>query len=82
MAFIGSLVCGFYADRSGGDRGAMVIWWLGGAASVGILAVLNVHALNIILVGAAGFFILGGQNILNNFILILEGKILNFLFFT
>jgi MFS family permease len=67
MAFAGSLVCGFFADRSGGNRAAMVIWWLGGVVSVGILARVNVHALNIIFVGAAGFCILGGQNILNNF---------------
>jgi MFS family permease len=67
MAFAGSLACGFYADRSGRTRGAMVIWWLGGAASVAVLALVNIHALNIIFVGAAGFCILGGQNILNNF---------------
>ena len=45
----------------------MAIWWLGGAVSVGILVLVNVHALNIICVGAAGFCILGGQNVLNNF---------------
>jgi AAHS family 4-hydroxybenzoate transporter-like MFS transporter len=67
MAFVGALACGFFADRSGNDRRAMVIWWLGGAVSVGILALANIHALNIIFVGAAGFFILGGQNVLNNF---------------
>jgi benzoate transport len=67
MAFVGSLLCGFFADRSGNDRGAMMIWWLGGAISVGILALVNIHALNIIFVGAAGFCILGGQNVLNNF---------------
>jgi AAHS family 4-hydroxybenzoate transporter-like MFS transporter len=67
MAFIGSLVCGYFADRSGGNRAAMVIWWLGGAASVGMLALVNIHALNIIFVAGAGFCILGGQNILNNF---------------
>jgi MFS family permease len=67
MAFIGSLVCGFFADRSGANRAAMVIWWLGGAISVGTLALVNIHALNVIFVAAAGFGILGGQNILNNF---------------
>jgi len=67
MAFVGSLACGFYADRTGEPRAAMVLWWLGGALSVGLLAVVNIHALNIILVGAAGFCVLGGQNILNNF---------------
>src|SRR5579863_5436642 len=67
MAFVGSLLCGYIADRGGKDREAMAVWWLGGAISVGILVLVNVHALNIICVGAAGFCILGGQNVLNNF---------------
>jgi AAHS family 4-hydroxybenzoate transporter-like MFS transporter len=67
MAFTGSLVCGFIAERSGRDRGAMFIWWLGGTLSVWMIALVNNHALNVICVGAAGFCILGGQNILNNF---------------
>jgi AAHS family 4-hydroxybenzoate transporter-like MFS transporter len=67
MAFVGSLVCGYIADRSGVDHQAMAVWWLGGAISVGILVLFNIHALNIICVGAAGFCILGGQNVLNNF---------------
>ena len=67
MAFIGSLVCGYIADRTGRDREAMSVWWFGGAVSVGLLVLFNIHALNIICVGAAGFCILGGQNILNNF---------------
>jgi MFS transporter, AAHS family, 4-hydroxybenzoate transporter len=67
MAFVGSLLCGYIADRGGKDREAMAVWWLGGAASVSILALLNIHALNVICVGAAGFCILGGQNVLNNF---------------
>jgi MFS family permease len=67
MAFVGSLLCGSIADRGGKDRQAMAVWWLGGAVSVGILVLVNVHVLNIICVGAAGFCILGGQNVLNNF---------------
>src|ERR1700674_2631241 len=67
MAFTGSLVCGYIADRGGKDREAMAMWWLGGAVSVGILVLVNVHVLNVICVGAAGFCILGGQNVLNNF---------------
>ena len=67
MAFMGSLLCGYIADRGGKDREAMAVWWLGGAISVGILAVVNIHYLNVICVGAAGFCILGGQNVLNNF---------------
>jgi MFS family permease len=67
MAFVGSLLCGYIADRGGKDREAMAVWWLGGAISVGILVLVNVHLLNIICIGAAGFCILGGQNVLNNF---------------
>ncbi len=67
MAFIGSLLCGYIADRGGKDRQAMAAWWFGGAVAVGILVVVNVHVLNIICVAAAGFCILGGQNVLNNF---------------
>jgi AAHS family 4-hydroxybenzoate transporter-like MFS transporter len=67
MAFVGSLVCGYIADRGGKDREAMAAWWLGGAISVGILAAVNVPSLNVLCVGAAGFCILGGQNVLNNF---------------
>jgi MFS transporter, AAHS family, 4-hydroxybenzoate transporter len=67
MAFIGSLLCGYIADRHHQPRGAMMVWWLGGALSVGTLALFNNHILNFICVGAAGFCILGGQNVLNNF---------------
>jgi AAHS family 4-hydroxybenzoate transporter-like MFS transporter len=67
MAFIGSLLCGYIADRGGKDRLAMATWWFGGAISVGMLVLFNIHVLNIICVGAAGFCILGGQNVLNNF---------------
>ena len=67
MAFVGSLLCGYIADRGGRDREAMAVWWLGGAASVGLLVLFNIHALNVICVGGAGFCILGGQNVLNNF---------------
>jgi AAHS family 4-hydroxybenzoate transporter-like MFS transporter len=67
MAFVGSLLCGYIADRGGKDREAMAVWWFGGAIAVGVLVLVNVHALNILCVGAAGFCILGGQNVLNNF---------------
>jgi AAHS family 4-hydroxybenzoate transporter-like MFS transporter len=67
MAFLGSLACGYVSDRTGNDRAAMVVWWLGSAVSVGILAMVNLHLVNILCVGAAGFFIMGGQNVLNNF---------------
>ena len=67
MAFVGGLTCGYAADHASRDREAMAVWWLGGALSVGTLALFNIHALNVMCVGAAGFCILGGQNVLNNF---------------
>ena len=67
MAFVGSLLCGSIADRTHKPRVAMAGWWLGGAASLATLALLNNHVLNFICVGFAGFCILGGQNVLNNF---------------
>jgi MFS family permease len=67
MAFVGGLVCGYVADHASRDREAMAVWWMGGALSVGMLVLFNIHALNVICVGAAGFCILGGQNVLNNF---------------
>jgi MFS family permease len=67
MGFVGSLLCGLLAERTGRDRSFLFVWWLGGALSVLVLAMVNHHALNVFLVSAGGFFILGGQNVLNNF---------------
>lgn len=67
MAFVGSLLCGSIADRSHKPRIAMAIWWVGGAVSLGTLALVNNHILNFVCVGLAGFCILGAQNVLNNF---------------
>jgi AAHS family 4-hydroxybenzoate transporter-like MFS transporter len=66
MAFVGSLVCGSIADRFHAPRAAMAAWWVGGAVSLGTLALVNNHILNFVGVGLAGFCILGGQNVLNN----------------
>ncbi len=67
MAFVGSLFCGTIADRSHRPRFAMAAWWVGGAVALATLAMVNNHALNVICIGLAGFCILGGQNVLNNF---------------
>ena len=60
MAFAGSLFCGYLSDRHHKPRAAMAVWWLGGAVSLGLLAVFNNNILDFICVGAAGFCILGG----------------------
>ena len=68
MGFAGSLLCGLLAERTGRERNFLFFWWLGGALSVVALALVNHHALNIFLVSIGGFCILGGMNILNNFV--------------
>jgi MFS family permease len=65
--FLGSLLCGRLAERTGRDRSFLFVWWLGGALSVVVLALVNHHALNVMFIAGAGFCILGGQNVLNNF---------------
>ena len=67
MGFVGSLLCGRLAERTGRDRSFLFVWWLGGALSVMVLALVNHHALNVMFTAGAGFCILGGQNVLNNF---------------
>lgn len=65
--FVGSLLCGLLAERTGKDRPFLFVWWTGGALSVLALALVNYRTLNFFLVASAGFCILGGMNILNNF---------------
>lgn len=67
MGFVGALLCGLLAQRTGRDRTFLSVWWLGGALSILALALVNHHYLNIFLIAVAGFCIPGGQNILNNF---------------
>jgi MFS family permease len=67
MGFLGVLACGYVADRYGLGSGALTIWWISGSLAVGVLALANHHALNLICVGSAGFCMLGGQGALNNF---------------
>lgn len=67
MGFIGSLLCGLLAERTGKDRIFLFVWWMAGGLSVLSLAITNHQELNILLVAASGFCVLGGMNILNNF---------------
>ena len=66
MNFFGTLGCGFCADRWTSGRAALMLWWIGGALAIGVLAVANGHWLNLFSMGCAGFFVLGGQGTLNN----------------
>jgi sugar phosphate permease len=65
--FLGGLVCGYVSDRYGSRRGMIVLWWSLRAGSVFTLALFNSHLINLSFVAAAGFFIIGGQFVLNNF---------------
>jgi AAHS family 4-hydroxybenzoate transporter-like MFS transporter len=67
MSFVGGLVCGHVADRTGSSRFTLAVWWVLGACSVLALVFFNMHALNIALTAAAGFFVIGGQYVLNNY---------------
>jgi MFS family permease len=67
MSFIGGLVCGYLADRTGSSRLVLAGWWALGAIAVLLLTFFNVHALNVACTAAAGFFVIGAQYVLNNF---------------
>jgi MFS family permease len=65
--FLGGLACGHISDWRGSRRAMIVLWWSLGAGSVFTLVFLNNHLINLFFVTAAGFFIIGGQFVLNNF---------------
>jgi AAHS family 4-hydroxybenzoate transporter-like MFS transporter len=65
--FFGGLTCGHISDRQGSRRVMLIVWWSFGSASVFTLAFFKHHVTNLSLVAAAGFFIIGGQFVLNNF---------------
>jgi MFS transporter, AAHS family, 4-hydroxybenzoate transporter len=67
LGFLGALACGYFADRRSNSRLAMCCWWSCGAVAVGILGFANGHYLNMACVAASGFFIMGGQGVLNNY---------------
>jgi MFS transporter, AAHS family, 4-hydroxybenzoate transporter len=65
--FLGGLACGYISDRHGSRQVMIIVWWVLGAASVFTLVLFNNHVINLSFVAAAGFFIIGGQFVLNNF---------------
>lgn len=67
LGFLGALACGSFADRCSNSRLAMCCWWAMGAVAVGTLGFANGHYLNMVCVAASGFFIMGGQGVLNNY---------------
>ena len=67
MAIIGGVACGIAADRMNRLH-VLVASWVIAALAVGGLAAMNVHWTNIAFVAVAGFFIMGAQPVLNNFV--------------
>jgi MFS family permease len=67
MSFVGALVCGRLVDRSNRPRQWLCIWSVCGALSVLALIFFHSHWLNLALSAMAGFCIIGGQFVLNNF---------------
>ncbi|NQE49971.1 MFS transporter [Herbaspirillum rubrisubalbicans] len=66
-SFIGALVCGHLVDRSSTARPWLCTWSLAGALSILALVCFEQHWVNLAATAAAGFFIIGGQFVLNNF---------------
>lgn len=67
MSLIGAFVCGAICDRRGDRKLALVVWWLLGGVAVISLTLVNTHLTNFLFIALAGFFVIGGQFILNNF---------------
>ncbi|PTB20606.1 MFS transporter [Trinickia symbiotica] len=67
MSFVGGLVCGHLVDHSNRPRQWLCAWWAAGALSVLALVFFHTHWINFAFSAAAGFCIIGGQFVLNNF---------------
>lgn len=66
LPFVGGILCGYVADRWLGRRFSLALWCgLGALATISVVLTHNT-ALNVVGVAAAGFFLIGGQFMLNN----------------
>ncbi|WP_051579441.1 MFS transporter [Pseudonocardia acaciae] len=66
MSIVGAVVGGLVADRYLGARRALMVWCGLGVVSALVMAFTGGLASNVIAIGAAGLFLLGGQFLLNN----------------
>ncbi|MEV0067851.1 MFS transporter [Amycolatopsis sp. NPDC050768] len=66
MSIVGALLGGLVADRYLGARRSLMLWCGLGAVATLVVAVGGSTAVNIVAVGFAGLFIIGGQFLLNN----------------
>ncbi|WP_433694873.1 MFS transporter [Paraburkholderia phenoliruptrix] len=67
MSFVGGLVCGRLVDRTDRPRFWLCAWWATGAVAVLTLMFFQSHWVNLACSAMAGFCIIGGQFVLNNF---------------
>lgn len=66
IPFVGGILCGYVADRWLGRRVSLVLWCgLGAAATLSVVFTRDPVA-NVVAIAAAGFFLIGGQFMLNN----------------
>jgi AAHS family 4-hydroxybenzoate transporter-like MFS transporter len=66
MSIVGALLGGFVADRYLGARQSLMLWCGLGAVAALVIAFTDGTLSNMLAVGAAGLFIIGGQFLLNN----------------
>ncbi|WP_328890969.1 MFS transporter [Streptomyces sp. NBC_00316] len=66
MSIAGAILGGFVADRRLGARRSLMLWCGLGSGAALVVAFTDTTASNMIAVGGAGMFIIGGQFLLNN----------------
>jgi MFS family permease len=66
MGIVGGLVAAQVADRRGERRRPLIWWLIAGTLSALVVSLVTTTATNIVFIGLAGFFIIGGQFLLNN----------------
>jgi MFS family permease len=66
VPFLGGIACGYVADRWLGRRAGLALWCGLGALATLSMVVTHHPVLNIVAIAAAGFFLIGGQFMLNN----------------
>ncbi|MEW2508181.1 MFS transporter [Amycolatopsis sp. NPDC047767] len=66
MSIVGALLGGLVADRYLGARRSLMLWCGLGAVATLVVAAGGSTAVNIVAIGFAGLFIIGGQFLLNN----------------
>lgn len=66
LPFLGGILCGYVADRWLGRRLSLVLWCGLGALAVAFVVIVRDPIVDVAAIAAAGFFLVGGQFMLNN----------------